>query len=121
MFKSWHILNWNIRGINDEKKWTSLSNKIEESSFSILYLQETERENFDSGYIKRFCPKQLSEFDYLPSLGASGGILVVWNESLFNGRTNDKTDYSISLEFTSKQSGHSWILTNIYGPCQQDL
>lgn len=42
----------------------------------IFCLQETKRESFDIHYIRKFAPKRFDKFDYCPSLGASGGILV---------------------------------------------
>src|SRR3954462_6336832 len=69
----WKILNWNLRGINSEKKWVALSQKILESECEIICLQETKREDFDDEYIRKFCPKKLNKFDFLPSAGASRG------------------------------------------------
>jgi exonuclease III len=74
--KNWKIMNWNIRGVNSDKKWDALSNKIEESGCDIVCLQETKREHFDLKYIKNFCPKKFKKFVFLPSVGASGGIIL---------------------------------------------
>jgi exonuclease III len=60
--KNWKIMNWNIRGVNSDKKWDALSNKIEESGCDIVCLQETKREHFDLKYIKNFCPKKFNKF-----------------------------------------------------------
>uniref|UniRef100_A0A8R7QBN0 Endonuclease/exonuclease/phosphatase domain-containing protein n=1 Tax=Triticum urartu TaxID=4572 RepID=A0A8R7QBN0_TRIUA len=79
MNTNWNILNWNIRGINSKDKWTAISNKIEESGCAILCLQETKKENFDASYIKNFCPRRINKFEFTPSVGASGGLLVAWN------------------------------------------
>jgi hypothetical protein len=54
--KNWKIMNWNIRGVNLDKKWDALSNKIKESGYDIVCLQETKREHFDLKYIKKICP-----------------------------------------------------------------
>ena len=113
-------MNWNIRGINDPKKWDALSNKIAESNCSILCLQETKRELFDTSYIRKFCPKYISKFEFLPSIGASGGLLIAWNDNLFSGQLEHLNDFSLTIKFTCKLSGTMWKLTNIYGPCQQD-
>jgi hypothetical protein len=110
-----------VRGLNDPKKWTAISNKIEESACSIICLQETKRENFDSSYLRNFYPRILSKFEYLPSVGASGGLLIAWNEHLFQRHIFHVNDYSISIQFTSTQSGETWYLTNVYGPCQPDI
>ena len=59
MNKSYNILNWNVRGINSSDKWLAISNKIEEAQCSVICLQETKREVFDSSYIKKIAPKEL--------------------------------------------------------------
>lgn len=57
--RAWKVLNWNIRGINSSNKWLALGNKIEESGCSIVCLQETKREAFDSAYIKKIAQEDL--------------------------------------------------------------
>jgi exonuclease III len=113
----WKILNWNLRGINSDKKWLALASKISESNCDIVCLQETKRESFDEQYLRNFCPKKLNKFEFVPSVGASGGIIIIWNGSLFNGEVDFQNEFSISIKFTSSLSHESWILTNIYGPC----
>ena len=120
MNRNWNILNWSIRGINDSKKWLSLRNKIEEANVDIICLQEIKKDQFDYRYLENFYPKRINCFDFLPLVGASGGLLIAWNGSLFQGETLFQNDFSISIKFISKLTGDSWILTNIYGPCQGD-
>ena len=81
----WNILNWNIRGINAETKWLALRQKIEESAAGIICFQETKREGFDLSYVHNFCPHRFTKFEYLPSVGASGGIIIIWVGSLLHG------------------------------------
>lgn len=73
---AWNILCWNVRGLNDSDKWDAIRNTIDESSANIFCLQETKREQFDLRYIRKFAPNKFDSFDYVPSEGASGGILV---------------------------------------------
>jgi len=80
--KNWKILCWNVRGINSVSKWDSVRDKIVESGCDIVCLQETKRESFDLHYIKNFCPPAFDTFEFLPSVGASGGIITIW-KSLF--------------------------------------
>jgi hypothetical protein len=67
--------------------------------------------------LKNFCPKKYNKFEFIPSVGASGGIIIIWNGSLFNGEIAFENEFSLSIKFTSSLSHESWILTNIYGPC----
>jgi exonuclease III len=68
-YKSWKIMNWNLRGINSEKKWVALSNKIEESGCDIICLQETKRESFDLAYIKKIAQRNSQGLNLYPLWG----------------------------------------------------
>ena len=105
--KSWKILNWNVRGLNSDKKWNSIRDKITESRSEIICLQETKRETLDISFIRNFCPPAYDSFEYLPSIGASGGILVVWMSSSFLGNLVFSNEYAILVEFTSKFNNES--------------
>jgi exonuclease III len=118
--RQWKILNWNIRGINSEKKWNALANKIDECGCDIISLQETKRENFDNKYLRNFCPKKFNMFVFVPSVGASGRLIIIWNESLFKGALEFQNDFSISVKFTCNISNDTWYLTKIYGPSHSD-
>jgi exonuclease III len=98
----------------------ALENKIEESGCDIICLQETKRQTFDMDYIKIICPRKFNKFEYLPSVGASGGIITIWNGSIFDGEISFSNEFYLSIKFTCKISLDSWILTNIYGPCQAE-
>ena len=75
--KNWKILCWNVRWINSVSKWDSIRDKIVKSGCDIVCLQETKREVFDAPFIKNFAPRRLDYFDFIPSVGSSGGILVL--------------------------------------------
>ena len=83
--RKWRVLCWNVRGINAEGRQREVRSKIDESECDIICLQETKCESFDWKLIRKFCPKRFDSFAYSPSVGASGGILVVWNSSVFQG------------------------------------
>ena len=114
--RSWNILNWNIRGLNSPDKWLAIRQKIEESVAGVVCIQETKRENFDLAYIHNFCPQRLNKFEFLPSIGASGGILTAWNGSMFTRELLFQNKFSLSIQFTYNISTNKWILSNIYGP-----
>jgi exonuclease III len=83
--RKWCVLDLNVRGLNFEERQLDVHAKIEESQCSVICLQETKMEFFDHRIIKKFCPKCFDNFVYSPSVGASGGIIVLWNSSIFAG------------------------------------
>jgi len=99
--RSWNILCWNVRRINDREKWNSIHNKIDESGANIFCLQETKQEDFDLCYIRNFAPKRFDQFEFCPSNGASGGILVCWVSSSFLVNTIEKHPFALKLFYTS--------------------
>ena len=88
----------------------------EESACSVFCLQET-KEHFDQQFIRKFAPKRYGQYDFVPSVGASGGILIGWNSSHFLDEVIDKHSFGITISFTSAQSMDTWFLTTVYGPC----
>lgn len=116
--KSWNILNWNIRGLNDENKQRAVRSKIEESSCTIFCIQETKMPHIDCSLIKRIAPKRFNKFAFHPSQGASGGILMGWMDSNFEGEVLLNESFAITVKFKSRHNGQKWKLATIYGPCQ---
>jgi exonuclease III len=99
--RNWHVFCWNIRGINGVDKWDAIRDKIEESACSIFCLQETKKEHFDQQFIRKFAPRRYDSYDFIPSVGASGSILIGWNSSHFLGQVVDKQSFGITIMFTS--------------------
>lgn len=118
--KNWNILVWNIRGINSDDKLLAIRNAINQSGCNAICLQETKRMHFDMSFIRSFCPKRFDKFLFVPSRGASGGIITIWNSSVLEGTLVFSDIFAIGVSFTSKLSGQVWSLYNIYGPCRGD-
>jgi exonuclease III len=115
--RKWNLLCWNVKGINSSSKWNSIKSIIKEKNCDMICLQETKREQFDQNYIKIFCTPDFDKFEFVPSVGASGGTIVCWKSSRFIRSVAFQNSFAMSLEFCSVLSGASWYLTNLYKPC----
>ena len=67
---------WNVRGLNSKEKWNAIKDKVIESGCDVVCFQETKKEQVDVNFIKNVCPISFDKFEFLPSVGASGGILT---------------------------------------------
>ena len=119
--RNWNVLCWNIRGLNGSGKWDAVRDKIIESACSIVCLQETKRDHFDTPFIRKFLQRCFDKFAFAPSIGASGGILVAWISNHFNGFVLETKQFGLIVEFISTAKLESWKLTTVYGPCQEPL
>jgi exonuclease III len=114
----WYVLSWNIRGLNDPLKWPHIRNKLEESNASIVCIQETKKGEFDHSFIKKIAPKKFDKFAFIPSEGASGGLLILWVGSLFLGNVLLEESFALAVTFTSLLSAETFVVVNVYGPCE---
>jgi exonuclease III len=114
----WKILCWNIRGLNSDDKQLALHAKIVESGCAIACIQETKKESFDRKFIKSCFPKQFDNFSFSPSVGAYGGILVVWKSSIFQGVLIESKRFGLIISFKSAHTSQKWTLVVVYGPCE---
>jgi hypothetical protein len=90
--------------------------KVDESACIVLYLQETKMHHFDHSLVHKMTPKRFNKFTFAPAEGASGGIFVGWNDSIFDGTLLSISRFAITVKFTSIHNAEEWTLTTIYGP-----
>lgn len=87
----------------------------------LLHQNERGWNNFSKfRVIKNFCPAGFDSFEVIPSVGASGGILVAWKSDAFWGVRVFDNRFALSMEFTSKLDNETWMLTTVYAPCTPD-
>jgi hypothetical protein len=68
-------------------------------------------------FIRNFASRRFDYFDFVPSVGASGGLLMLWSGSTFHGSVIEKEKFCLTVNFISLHNGYNWTLSNIYGPC----
>jgi hypothetical protein len=71
------------QGYELPRKRDAIRSKIDESACQIVCIQETKRESFDNFYIKKFCPRNLDNFAFAPSIGASRGLITIWEAAFY--------------------------------------
>lgn len=99
--KNWKVLSWNVHGINSDKKGNAIRDRVSESCCDVICLQETKRSHFDDMYIRQFCPSIYDYFEVLPSVGASGGSIIICKSSIFSCSLVFQNDFASSILFSS--------------------
>jgi hypothetical protein len=84
---------------------------------SIICFQETKRSDLNLNFIRNFAPCRFDQFLFVPSDGASGGLLVLWGSNFFKGQLILEESFGQVINFQSTFSDECFTIVNVYGPC----
>ena len=68
-------LFWNCRGAGKRGRATCFSDIIKDHSLDFVGVQETKKNTFEPKYLRRIDPFGSFQWNWIPSVGKSGGIL----------------------------------------------
>jgi exonuclease III len=113
--------SWNVCGLGDADKCIDVKSALSIYPPDIICIQESKLQSLNSFKASSVLPPSCRSFHFIPSIGASGGIITAWNEDLFECTTFSARSYSLTTSFKSRLSDYNFIITNVYGPCLADL
>jgi mannosylglycoprotein endo-beta-mannosidase len=75
------ILIWNVHGLNSTTRQDAVRSLVVSTKADIVCIQETKMENISRRVVFSALGSNLNQYVFVPSVGASGGILVVWKHN----------------------------------------
>lgn len=93
------IVSWNVRGLNERDKRLQIRNFFRIWQVDIICLQETKMELIINGFIRSLWGCHYVDWVYLSSMGASGGILVIWDRRVAEKLEETVGKFSVSYRF----------------------
>jgi exonuclease III len=75
------VLSYNARGLGGGEKRMEIRNLVRDKHPFVLCIQESKMSVVDEELIKSIWGEGPSAFSYKPSVGASGGLITVWDSS----------------------------------------
>ena len=109
------LLSWNVCGMNSVSKRVVLKGMVQSFKGECLFLQETKMEVIDIQIIRSICLWSNSEFAMCPSIGASGGILLVWNAVYWQKMDEFVGGFTVSVLLKDVRCKTEWVATSVYG------
>ncbi|KAG6667899.1 hypothetical protein CIPAW_01G132400 [Carya illinoinensis] len=82
----------------------------------VICLQETKLKLISRRIIRSIWNCQFVGWIYLPSKGASGGILVMWDKRVVECIDEFIGEYSVGCSFKNSKDGFLWAFARVYGP-----
>jgi len=77
------ILSYNSRGLGRGIKWAAIRRLISKYKVDIACIQETKKESFTKEICQSIWGDSSVSWDNVPSIQAAGGLLCLWNNSLY--------------------------------------
>jgi hypothetical protein len=101
---------WTVRGLGRRCKRDDVKAAINSFLPHILRLQETKLMAVSRFLASSFLPPSLRSFIFKPSVGASGGILMAWDDSFLE-----------LIHHSIRSDNLIFSIINVYGPCVHAL
>nr|XP_025640804.1 uncharacterized protein LOC112735485 [Arachis hypogaea] len=110
------ITSWNIRGLGGTAKVGMLKNFKSKFRLDMLSLVETKKElvtNFD---VARLWGRDRACWEFVSSIGASGGLFLIWDEAAFKLTNCYKGDRWLCVEGVVVKDNFYCAVCLVYGP-----
>ena len=111
------ILSYNSRGLGRGIKWAAVRRFIVKHKVDLVCLQETKREKFNKSICQAIWGDSTAHWDYVPSVQAAGGLLCLWNNSIFEVNRREQGRSFLMLEGTCISNNQRMMIVNVYAPC----
>ncbi len=78
------FLSWNVRGLNDPKKWVMLKNWLRKWKVDVVCLQETKLDKVDKRVIHSIWGNRFVGWEVLNAVNTADGVLLLWDKRVVN-------------------------------------
>ncbi|KAL4557832.1 hypothetical protein LXL04_036026 [Taraxacum kok-saghyz] len=110
-------MGYNMEGWTRQKaKLIWVKELCSKHKVNFLALQETKMESVDDFFVRRLWGNSNFKFSFSDSVGASGGILCVWDSGVFVKRRAALSDYFVLLEGTWVPTQSDILIVTVYAP-----
>ncbi|GMJ13795.1 hypothetical protein HRI_005048700 [Hibiscus trionum] len=107
-------LSWNLRGLGRPEKVQSVVKVVCRSRADFVLLQETKLQCPKLGLTRRLKGSRDMGFVFTPSVGASGGLILMWNKKQFTVENTKVMDRAIIIDGQFRVSKKKCAIINIY-------
>ena len=109
------IISWNTRGLGSKKKRRVVKDFLRSEKPDVVMFQETKKEECDRRFVGSVWTARNKDWAALPTCGASGGILIIWDAKKLSREEVVLGSFSVSIKFALNGCESLW-LSAVYGP-----
>jgi exonuclease III len=113
------LVSWNVRGLGGVEKRKEIRRLVGEKNPFILCVQETKLSVCDDSLCNSLWGDSSCSFSYRPSVGASGGLLIMWDAKEVEVWSSGCQNYVLNIHGRFIRTNEEFYLFNVYAPCEQ--
>jgi hypothetical protein len=109
-----NIFAWNSCGLGMSHKRNSIRNRLINNNVGICFLLETKKNNCCDSFIRNLWNITIVKWAFLKSIGKSGGIIAMWDNSIFKVNSVEFEGQWISICGTHIPSSFNCMIVGVY-------
>ena len=109
------VISYNARGLGGAEKRVEVRRLVQEKNPNVLCIQESKLGFVDDNVIKAIWGDTLFGYSFQSSVGASGGMITAWNNSMLDVWSSTSFDHVLVI--TGRVILIIIVIINVYGPC----
>lgn len=94
---------WNVRGLNDPGKCKKIAETFHKQHPSIIALSETKKQDFSPSCLQALAWHGSFLWNWVPYIGTAGGILLGYDDNLYEGSNWIVGKYSLGCSLRNRQ------------------
>lgn len=110
------IVSYNIRGLGKKEKRRDVNDLIHQVKADMCCIQESKLKVVNSRIIKSTWGNANCEWDFAKSEGSSGGIITIWNPTVFRKVSSWCCKNFLVISGFLMEDGKDCTVINIYAP-----
>ncbi|GAU42662.1 hypothetical protein TSUD_398680 [Trifolium subterraneum] len=114
------IVSWNVRGLGGLEKRREFRKLISENNPFIVCIQETKLGACDDLLCASMWGSTTHGYSFRPSVGASGGILVMWDTEEVEVWSTVSHPHVLMIHGRFIRAQEEFFLFNVYAPCENN-
>ena len=113
------IVSWNVCGLGGWEKRKEVKELMREKAPLVLCIQETKLQFIDDFLCTSLWGPTNHDFSYSPSVGASGGLVTIWDTSEVEVWLTTCGEHFLIIHGKFIKSNEEFYIFNVYAPCDR--
>lgn len=111
------IISYNVRGLGGGEKRVEVRKLVIEKHPWVLCIQESKLSTANDLVVKSFWGDILFGYSFQQSVGASGGLITVWNSSRVVVFPSMRLNHVLIIKGKDLLTNVDFMVCNVYAPC----